>query len=68
LPYEGRYDASSLQKFDIDKSVPGLIKQSTLLDTKGQVRDLKWLRTVKYGNILVEAKNNDSLIFLMYKK
>ena len=69
LPYEGRYDAASLQIFDINKSNPDkLFGQTHLLDIKGQVRDLKWLHTVKYGNILIEARNNDSLVFLGYKK
>ncbi|MBS1597216.1 MAG: VCBS repeat-containing protein [Bacteroidetes bacterium] len=69
LPYEGRYDAASLQIFDIDKRNNNYtIQQEKLLDTKGQVRDLQWLHTEKFGNILVEAKNNDSLVFLKYKK
>lgn len=69
LPYEGHYDAASLQIFNIDKlNNNDLIQREQLLDIKGQVRDLQWLHTEKYGNILVEAKNNDSLVFLKYKK
>ncbi|MBS1662634.1 MAG: VCBS repeat-containing protein [Bacteroidetes bacterium] len=55
MPYEGQYDAASLQFFTKN--------QTRLLDIKGQVRDIKWLRTAKYGKILIEARNNDSLQF-----
>jgi hypothetical protein len=83
LPYEGRYDAASLQLFTVggpagsgpafgpDAGVPDtgkLAAQTRLLDTRGQVRDLKWLHTAKYGDILVVARNNDSLLFFEYKK
>ena len=57
LPYEGRYDAASLQTFST--------KDARLLDIKGQVRDLKWIHTARYGNIIIEARNNDSLSFLL---
>ncbi len=65
IPYEGQYDASSLLSFNVDK---GRFDQPKILDIKGEVRDLKWLRTAKYGNILVAAKNNDSLAFYGFKK
>jgi len=76
LPYEGQYDAASLQSFDL-KGLKGSIAdqgidpagrqpQSALLDIKGQVRDLKWLHTARYGDVLVVAKNNDSLAFYRY--
>jgi len=69
LPYEGRYDAASLQFFQLEKSSPDkLASKENLLDIKGEVRDLQWLKTDKYGNIIIEAKNNDSLVFLRYKK
>jgi len=76
LPYEGRYDAASLQTFDVKSSGSRssairagalLTEQCRLLDVKGEVRDLKWLRTVKYGDVLIAARNNDSLLFLKYK-
>jgi hypothetical protein len=65
IPYEGQYDASSLLYFNADK---GKIDQTKILDIKGEVRDLKWLHTAKYGNILVAAKNNDSLAFYGFKR
>ena len=59
MPYEGRYDAASLQTFDARGA-------THLLDIKGEVRDLKWLHTAKYGKVLVVARNNDSLLILKY--
>ncbi|HXB92708.1 MAG TPA: VCBS repeat-containing protein [Puia sp.] len=53
-------------------SRPGATAESTvgancrLMDFKGEVRDLKWLGTVKYGNVLIAARNNDSLLFYKY--
>ena len=50
--------------FEMNEANPGKTAGPVqLIDTKGQVRDLKWLHTVKYGNILLEARNNDSLLF-----
>ena len=66
IPYEGQYDASSLLTFEADKT--GLVLHSTIIDIKGEVRDLKWLHTAKYGIVLMIAKNNDSLIFYGLKK
>ena len=48
IPYEGRYDAQPLDLFSINKNDSvSAIHQSNLLDVKGQVRDIKWLRTAK---------------------
>ena len=66
IPYEGRYDASSLLYFNADNK--GGINQTKILDIEGEVRDLKWLRTAKYGKILVAAKNNEGLVFYGMKK
>jgi hypothetical protein len=66
IPYEGQYDASSLLSFETDKA--GSVNQTKIIDIKGEVRDLKWLHTAKYGNVLVAAKNNDSLMFYALKK
>ncbi len=66
IPYEGQYDASSLLSFETDKS--GAVNQTKIIDIKGEVRDLKWLHTAKYGDILVAAKNNDSLMFYKLNK
>ena len=65
IPYEGQYDASSLLSFETGEG--GLIKKTKIVDIKGEVRDLKWLRSAKYGKVLVTAKNNDSLMFYTLK-
>ncbi len=64
LPYEGQYDAASLICFDVNRKNRNdqFVKQSNILETKAQVRDLKWLRTAKNGNVLVVARNNGSLL------
>jgi len=76
LPYEGGYDAASLQLFTagvgVDARTGGsspdkLQGRTRLLDTRGEIRDLKWLHTAKYGDILVAARNNKSLLFFQYK-
>ncbi|HZE85343.1 MAG TPA: hypothetical protein VE035_13605, partial [Puia sp.] len=59
------YDAASLQLFT--GGAGGLQGRTRLLDTKGEIRDLKWLHTAKYGDILVAARNNKSLLFFQYK-
>ena len=61
IPYEGQYDASALLSFQTDPK--GVIVNNKIIDIKGEVRDLKWLNTAKYGPILLAAKNNDSLAF-----
>ena len=68
IPYEGRYDAQPLALFSIDKndSVTA-IHQSNLFDVKGQVRDIKWLRTAK-GKLLLVAANNEPLRWYRYNK
>ena len=58
-PYEGRYDAQPLALFNF--SANGLaryVPQTNLLNVKGQIRDLQWLRTAKYGKVLLVARNN----------
>jgi enediyne biosynthesis protein E4 len=63
IPYEGAYDAASLQVFKTGGNENlQFASESQILDIKGQVRDMKWLRT-KEGEILVVAKNNDQLHF-----
>ncbi len=69
IPYEGRYDAQALALFNSDKNdAMNYIPQVNLSKVKGQVRDIKWLHTVKYGDIMMAARNNDSIIFLRGKK
>ena len=69
IPYEGRYDAQALALFNSNKNdAMNYIPQVNLSKVKGQVRDIKWLHTVKYGDIMMAARNNDSIIFLRGKK
>lgn len=65
IPYEGRYDALSLAIFTVDgnKNVK-LICQPELTAMKGQVRDIKRLHLSEKGNVVMVARNNESLIFL----
>ena len=68
IPYEGRYDALSLGFFTTDgKNKLKVIDQPDLANIKGQIRDLKWVHTSARGDLLVVARNNDSLLFLAYK-
>jgi hypothetical protein len=64
IPYEGRYDAQPMAMFDDVGSKVNYLPQPNLASVKGQVRDLKIIRTAKYGNVLIAARNNDKpLIF-----
>ncbi|MEJ7681094.1 MAG: VCBS repeat-containing protein [Segetibacter sp.] len=62
FPYEGRYDALPPTFFSFKKQT-GFDFVSNLSDIAGEVRDAKWLHTAKNGNILIVARNNDSLVF-----
>ncbi|OIR02950.1 FG-GAP repeat protein [mine drainage metagenome] len=63
IPYEGRYDAQPLAMMKIkkDKTID-YIHQSNLLDIKGQVRDLQWIRSANQNNYLLVARNNESIL------
>ena len=68
IPYEGRYDAQPLALFNTTKNnTVNYLPQSNLTALKEQVRDLKWLRTAKQGEVLVVAANNSSLLFYKTK-
>ena len=60
IPYEGRYDALYPTVF----SVSGTESKTTgtLNELKGEVRDMKWIKT-KNGSVLVIARNNQPLVF-----
>ncbi|HET9278868.1 MAG TPA: VCBS repeat-containing protein, partial [Flavitalea sp.] len=60
LPYEGQYDASSFMGFQLADSK---ITNTKVLEIKGEVRDMKWIRTASKGDVLIVARNNDSLLF-----
>ncbi|MDE3145635.1 MAG: VCBS repeat-containing protein, partial [Bacteroidota bacterium] len=63
IPYEGRYDAQPLAMMKIkkDKTID-YVHQSNLLDIKGQVRDLQWIRSANQNNYLLVARNNESIL------
>lgn len=65
LPYEGRYDAQSIILLSTSSSSIQYVHQTNLLNTKGQVRDLKWVKGVNQEYLLA-ARNNDSLIFFKF--
>lgn len=67
-PYEGKYDALFPSVFSFDKSKSRFDPGEILPDVKGEVRDLKLLHTAKNGDILVLARNNDSLRFFKFNK
>ena len=69
IPYEGRYDAQPLALFSSNKNNSvSYISQVNLSQVKGQVRDIKWLHTAKYGEVMMVARNDDTIIFLANKK
>lgn len=69
IPYEGRYDGQPAALFEMDNKNTGrYIPQPGLSGIKGQVRDLKWIHTRAFGDILAVARNNQPLIFLRYRQ
>lgn len=67
-PYEGKYDALFPSLFSFDKNNNRFDPGEILPDVQGEIRDLKWLHTAKNGDILVLARNNDSLRFFKFNK
>jgi hypothetical protein len=63
LPYEGRYDALYPTQFSYNTEKAQFNQSLALPETKGEVRDMKWLSTANGHKILVIARNNDSLLF-----
>lgn len=69
IPYEGRYDAAALSTFNFGKENGKYAwKENRVVDIQGEIRDLKWLHTARYGDILVVAPNNDKLQFYRLNK
>ncbi len=69
LPYEGYYDAAALSLFNVSGSKDSVsFDNSKTLETRGQVRDLKWINTARYGKVLIVARNNAPLEFLALSK
>lgn len=64
LPYEGRYDAASITSFNLkNENGKYICNNDKVLDVKGEIRDLKWLQSARYGRMLVVASNNSKLKF-----
>ena len=61
IPYEGRYDALYPTMFSYSKNQ--FSTGEILADVKGEVRDIKWLKTIDGKKLLVIARNNNSLLF-----
>jgi hypothetical protein len=73
IPYEGRYDAQALALFacgrsDMEKNNIVYWPQPLLSAFDGQVRDIKWLKTVNNRNLLAVASNNKPLNFFELNK
>ncbi|MFN4313834.1 MAG: VCBS repeat-containing protein [Chitinophagaceae bacterium] len=63
VPYEGRYDARALGAIYVQKSDSMVAATVPLFNSiQGQVRDMRWLRTVNNGRILLVARNNAELL------
>lgn len=60
-PYEGRYDALLPTAFSFNKN--NVVVNQKLPLSKGEVRDAKWIKLKGMGNVLVIARNNESLLF-----
>ena len=68
LPYEGKYDALMPSCFFYNNKTSQFSFQSGLPSIDGEVRDAKWIAYTGGTNILVIARNNNSLIFLRSTK
>ncbi|MBC6491241.1 VCBS repeat-containing protein [Flavihumibacter stibioxidans] len=64
IPYEGRYDAMVPTTFSFASDKSTIVSGAALPLVSGEIRDFKWLRKAGGGELLVIARNNDSLIFL----
>lgn len=63
FPYEGRYDAQPLVGFRYDGKTVVTFKTTNLSSIDGQVRDIQRLRINPILDILVIARNNETLLF-----
>ncbi|MFZ4056614.1 MAG: VCBS repeat-containing protein [Ferruginibacter sp.] len=69
IPYEGRYDAQPLTLFTAaTNNTIQAIPQYNLSAVKGQVRDLKNIKTASAGYVLMAARNNNNILFLGTQK
>ena len=68
IPYEGKYDALCPTRFSYERGHSRFNQGPILPEVHGEIRDLKWLHTAKFGDVLVAARNNDSLLFFRISK
>ena len=65
IPYEGRYDAQPLSYFKIEKNkLVNVVNQQNLSAVDGEIRDIKWLKSAKFGKIILVAINDKKILFL----
>ncbi|MEO9021139.1 MAG: VCBS repeat-containing protein [Ginsengibacter sp.] len=65
IPYEGRYDAQPLSYFNIDSNkLVKVVNQQNLAAVDGEIRDIKWLKSAKFGKIILVAINDKKILFL----
>jgi enediyne biosynthesis protein E4 len=62
-PYEGRYDSQPLALFEINNGSINRLAQNNFNSISGQVKELKWINTIKHGKILIVGRNNEPLLF-----
>ncbi len=67
-PYEGRYDALQPTVFFYDKNKKNFVFNSILPNENSEVRDAKWITGANGIKMLVLAKNNSPLQFLIQSK
>ena len=68
FPYEGRYDAQAVAQLQAGKQQAiRYVRQPNLSGISGEVRDLKWVHTAAYGDLLVVMRNNEKPVFLRPK-
>ncbi|HEY0677908.1 MAG TPA: FG-GAP-like repeat-containing protein, partial [Chitinophagaceae bacterium] len=65
IPYEGRYDAMLPGVFSYDAGTSAFNQLTKLPGMEGEVRDAKWLNYAGGKKLLLLARNNDSLRFLI---
>jgi hypothetical protein len=67
IPYEGRYDALYPTSISFDNN--GGIANTKLIfpEMEGELRDIKWLKTINGKRIMVVARNNRELSFFKTK-
>ncbi|HSB93784.1 MAG TPA: VCBS repeat-containing protein, partial [Flavitalea sp.] len=63
IPYEGRYDAQALSMFQCSGRKVMLLADTNLLRFKGQVRDIKTVKTGSGKTLVAVAANNSPLVF-----